>query len=63
MTSVELRRIKVELLAVALARQTLELRIEEAQENIKRLEDNIAIQLAKEAELQAKIDAEVQASK
>ena len=60
MTSLELKRIKVELLAVAAARATLELRIEEYQDNIKRLEDNITIQLAKEVELQAKIDAEVQ---
>lgn len=58
MTSLELKRIKVELLRVASARADLELRIEEYQENIKRLEDNIAIQKAKEDELQAKIDAE-----
>jgi chromosome segregation ATPase len=63
MTNLELKRIRVELLRVAVARNDLELRIEEYQENIKRLEDNIAIQKAKEEELQAKIDAETQAVK
>lgn len=60
MTNVELKRIKVELLKVAAARAELELRIEEYQENIKRLEDNIEIQKIKEKELQSKIDAEAQ---
>ena len=60
MTSVELKRIKVELLRVSAAKAEMELRIEEAQENIKRLEDNIAIQKAKEDELQAKIDGSTQ---
>lgn len=63
MTSLELKKIKVELLNVAAARATLELRIEEYHDNIRRLEDNIVIQQAKEQELQAKIDAEAQASK
>lgn len=62
MTSLELKKIKVELLRVAAARAEQELRIEEYQDNIKRLEDNIVIQKAKEDELQAKIDAEVKAS-
>ncbi len=61
MTSLELKRIKVELLRVSSARAELELRIEEYQENIKRLEDNIAVQKAKEDELEAKI-AEAQVS-
>ena len=55
MTSLEIKRIKVELLRVASARAELELRIEEMQDNIKRLEDNISIQKAKEDELQAKL--------
>lgn len=55
MTNVELKRIKVELLRVSAAKAEMELRIEEYQENIKRLEDNIAIQVAKEDELAAKI--------
>lgn len=62
MTSLELKRIKVELLRVASARADLELRIEELQDNINRLQDNIAIQKAKEDELQAKINAETAAS-
>ena len=60
MTSLELKRMKVELLRVASAKADLELRIEEMQENINRLMDNIAIQKAKEDELQAKINAEEQ---
>jgi hypothetical protein len=55
MTSLELKRMKVELLRVASARADLELRIEEYQDNIKRLEDNIVIQKTKEDELQGKI--------
>lgn len=62
MTSLELKRIKVELLRVSSAKADLELRIEEYQENINRLQDNIAIQKAKEDELQAKIDAAAQPS-
>ena len=63
MTNLELKRIKVELINVAAARANLELRIEESLDNIKRLEDNIAIQKAKEDELQAKIDADASESK
>ena len=55
MTSVELKRIKVELLRVSAAKAEMELRIEEQMENVKRLEDNIAISTAKEEELKAKI--------
>ena len=61
MTSLELKRVEVELLRVTAARAELELRIEEYQDNIKRLEDNVAIQKAKEEELKAKI-AEAQSS-
>lgn len=61
MSNLELKRIKVELLRVSAAKAELEMRVEEYQENINRLADNIAIQTAKEQELQAKIDAEVQA--
>lgn len=63
MTNLELKRIRVELLKVGAARAELEMRIEEYMENVKRLEDSIAIQKAKEDELQAKIDAETQATK
>ena len=69
MTSLELKRMKVELLRVSAAKAQLELQIEECHdnisrvhENIKRLEDNILIQSAKEEELQAKIDSENQVS-
>ena len=61
MTNLELKRMKVELQRVAVARAELELRIEELQDNINRLDANIAIQKAKEEELQAKIDAEASA--
>jgi hypothetical protein len=56
MTALELKRIKVELINVAAARANLELKIDESLDNIRRLEDNIAIQKDKEAELQAKIE-------
>lgn len=56
MTSLEFKRTKLELLKVAAARAEMEFRIEERLEDIARIQDNIKIQLAKEAELQAKID-------
>jgi predicted nucleic acid-binding Zn-ribbon protein len=55
MTSLELKKIKVELLRVSAAKAEVELRIEEYMDNIKRLQDNIAISEAKEQELQLKI--------
>jgi hypothetical protein len=55
MTSLELKRMKCELLNVAAARAGLELRIEECQDTIRRHEENIVIQKAKEDELTAKI--------
>ena len=55
MTNLELMRIKAELLNVAAARANLEVKVEESMENIKRLQDNIVIQKAKENELAAKI--------
>lgn len=59
MTPIELKRIKVELARVTSARMEQELRIDEHKENIERLEQNIAIQQAKENELSQKIkDAE-----
>lgn len=63
MTTLELKKLKVELLNVAAARAGQELRIEEQLENIKRLQDQIQIQLAKEAELTEKIAAAEQESK
>lgn len=61
MTSLELKRMKVELLRVSAAKAELELRIEEQMDNVKRLQENIAISTAKEEELTAKI-AEAQIS-
>jgi hypothetical protein len=58
MTSLELKKIKVELLNVSAAKAGLELRIEEYLDNIKRLEENISIQRTKEDELKARISAE-----
>jgi hypothetical protein len=55
MTSLELKRIKVELLRVSAAKAEIELRIEEQMDNVKRLQENIAISTAKEEELMAKI--------
>lgn len=55
MTPIELKRLKVELVRVQAARMDQELRIDEHQENIDRLQQAIAIQQAKEAELTQKI--------
>lgn len=60
MTSLELKKIKCELLNVSAAKAGLELKIEEYMDNIKRLEDNIMISTAKEEELKQKIaDAQI----
>jgi hypothetical protein len=59
MTPIELKRLKVELARVQSARMEQELRIDEHNENIERLQAAILIQQAKEAELTQKIkDAE-----
>jgi hypothetical protein len=55
MTSLDLKRMKVELLRVSAAKAELELRIDEQMDNVKRLQDNIAISTAKEEELRTKI--------
>ena len=55
MTSLELKRLKVELLRVSAAKAEIELRVDEQMENVKRLQENIAISTAKEEELMAKI--------
>lgn len=61
MTNLELKRLKVELLNVSAGKAALELRIEENLENIKRLQENIAVSTAREEELTTKI-AEAAAS-
>jgi hypothetical protein len=58
MLPLELKRMKLELIKVAAARHEMEFRIEERLEDINRLKENIKIQVAKEVELQEKIDAE-----
>lgn len=56
MMDIELKRLNVEFKRVNSAREEMEYKIMEFQEQIKRLEDNIAIQKAKEEELLAKIN-------
>lgn len=53
--SLELKKTQVEYKRVNAAREELEYRVLEAQDQIKRLEDNIVIQKTKEDELQLKI--------
>lgn len=58
MTPIELKRLKVELARVQSARMEQELRIDEHNENIERLQQAILVQQAKEAELTEKIKNE-----
>lgn len=58
MTPIELKRLKVELARVQSARMEQELRIDEHNENIERLQQAILVQQAKEAELAEKIKNE-----
>lgn len=58
MTSLELKRTKLELIKVAAARHELEFRIEERLEEINRIKEHVKVQEAKEAELIEKIAAE-----
>lgn len=53
--SLELKKIQVQYKQVNAAREELEFRILEAQDQIRRLEDSIVIQKAKEDELQSRI--------
>lgn len=55
--SLELKRKELEISRVELARQELELKIEERMDEIHRLEKMIEIQKAKETELKAEIIA------
>lgn len=55
--SIELKRKKLELSRVELARQEIELKIEERMEEVRRLEAMIEIQTNKETELKAEITA------
>lgn len=55
MTSLDIKKIKVELLQVQAGKASLELRIEEILEEIERLKGHIAISEKKEHELKEKI--------
>jgi predicted phage-related endonuclease len=55
MTSLDLKKIKVELLQVQAAKASLELRIEERLDEIQRIKETIAVSEAKEKELEEKI--------
>lgn len=55
MKSLDLKKLKVELLQVQAGRASLELRIEEMLEEIERLKGHIAISESKESELALKI--------
>jgi hypothetical protein len=55
MSPLELKRMQVELLTVSARKAELELRIHERMEEIERLQEHIAVQEAKEAELSAKL--------
>jgi hypothetical protein len=57
MESIEVKRKKLELSRVELARKEQEFRIEERMEEIHRLEAMIEIQITKEQELKAEIEA------
>lgn len=58
MTQMELKKAKLELMKVTAARMELELRIDEYNESIAKVQTSIEIQKAKEEELTAKIAAE-----
>lgn len=55
MTPLERKKIEVELLRVNAAKEEMNLRILESQDQITRLEDQIKIQETKETELRAKL--------
>lgn len=55
MSPLELKKLQVELLRVSAAKGEMELRIDERMDEIKRLEEHIKVQIAKEEELKAKI--------
>lgn len=53
--SLEKKKVEVELMRVKTARMDLELRIEERKDEIQRLEEHVAVQEAKEKELEVKL--------
>ena len=55
MSSLDLKRMKLELVKVAAARAELEFRVEERLDEINRIQEHIKVQFDKEADLQQKI--------
>lgn len=55
--SLELKKVKVELLRVSAAKAELELRIEERLDEVERIKEHIKTQEAKEIELKQKIES------
>lgn len=55
LNSLELKKLKVELLRVSASKAELELRVEERLEEIERIKEHISISEAKEHELKEKI--------
>ena len=53
--SLEKKKTEVELMRVTTARMELEYKIEERKDEIRRMEDHIKIQIAKESELKDKL--------
>lgn len=58
MTSLELKKMKVELMRVSASRAELELRVDERLDEIERIKEHIKISQAKEIELADKIKGE-----
>jgi hypothetical protein len=56
MTSLELKKIKVELIQVQAAKASLELRVEERLDEIERIKETIAVSEKKEQELIEKLN-------
>lgn len=56
MNNLERKKIQLELMKVQTARAEMEFRIEERMEDVRRLEEQVVIQLAKEDELKAKLE-------
>jgi hypothetical protein len=57
MASIEQKRKEIELMRVNVARQELELKIEEKQEEIKKLQDYVRIQLEAEEKIRLEIES------
>lgn len=57
----EVERMKLELMKVTTARMELEFVIKQRMSEIKRVQDNIQIQMARELELKSKIDEAIKA--